>query len=81
MSEPVGKRKLLKRDSGAGIFMWVLWNFYKSFSLRALPGECFCLAFVENIFYLNFTFYEMFLYIDIYLQIDLFIYKTVSLFV
>ena len=33
---------LLKRDSGKGIFLWILRNFLEHLFRRALPGDCFC---------------------------------------
>ena len=33
---------LLKRDSGTGVFLWILQNFYKHFFHRTPLDDCFC---------------------------------------
>ena len=32
---------LLKRDSGTGVFLWILWHFYEHLFYRTPPGDCF----------------------------------------
>ena len=31
---------LLKRDSGKGVFLWILWHFYRHLFLQNTPGGC-----------------------------------------
>ena len=33
---------LLKKRSGAGVFLWVLWNFWEHLFLQNTSGGCFC---------------------------------------
>ena len=38
-----GPATLLKRDSGTGVFPWILRNFQYHLFYRTPPGDCFCL--------------------------------------
>ena len=39
---------LQKRDSGASVFLWILWTFWEHFFYKTPLGDCFCVLFVTT---------------------------------
>ena len=44
---------LLQRDSDANVFLWILWNFYKSLFQRTSVNDCFWTSLIQSWRYSN----------------------------